>query len=42
MIRMNENDLDHAVIKVKNLSGEKKRMVIKAVVNYINAMVGNE
>ena len=38
---MNEKDLYRAVNRVKNLKeGEKKRLMIKAVVNYINSMLG--
>ena len=39
---MSERDLDRAVDKVKRLQeGEKKRLMIKAVVNYINSMIGD-
>ena len=37
---MNEKDLDRAVARVKKLKGEKRRLMIKAVVNYINSMIG--
>ena len=35
-----EKKLDKAVAKVKKLKGEKKRLMIKAVVNYIESMAG--
>lgn len=39
---MREKDLDRAVERVKNLKeGEKRRLIIKAVVNYINSMIGD-
>ena len=39
---MNEKDLDRAVNRVKRLKdGEKKQLMIKAVVNYINSMIGD-
>ena len=38
---MNEKDLDRAVNRVKRLrEGEKKRLLIKAVVHYIDKMIG--
>ena len=38
---MSEKDLDRAVNRVKSLKeGEKKRLMIKAVVNYIESMIG--
>ena len=37
---MNEKALDEAVERVKNLKGEKRRLMIKAVINYINSMIG--
>ena len=38
---MNEKDLDRAVEKIKRLKdGEKKRLLIKAVVHYIDKMIG--
>ena len=37
---MSVRDLDRAVDRVKRLEGEKKRLMIKAVVNYINSMIG--
>lgn len=37
---MSERELDRAVDRVKRLKGEKRRLTIKAVVNYINAMIG--
>ena len=37
---MNEKDLDRAVERIKNLrEGEKKKLMIKAVVHYIDAMI---
>ena len=40
---MNEKDLDEAVERIKLLrEGEKKKLLIKAVVNYIDAMIGDE
>ena len=36
-----EKELDRAVEKVKKLKGEKKRLMIKAVVNYIKRMAGD-
>ena len=39
---MNEKDLDEAVSRVKNLKeGEKRRLIIKAVINYIKSMAGD-
>ena len=38
---MNEKDLDRAVDRVKKLKGEKRRLMIKAVVHYINSMIGD-
>ena len=38
---MSERDLERAVNRVKKLKGEKKRLIIKAVVNYINSMIGD-
>ena len=39
---MSEKRLDRAVEKVKRLKeGEKKRLIIKAVANYIDAMLGD-
>ena len=39
---MSERDLERAVEKVRRLKeGEKKRLMIKAVVNYINSMIGD-
>jgi len=35
---MSEKELERAVEKVKKLEGEKKRLMIKAIVNYINSM----
>jgi len=37
---MSEKELERAVEKVKKLEGEKKRLMIKAIVNYINSMTG--
>ena len=38
---MNERDLDEAVDRVKRLrEGQKKRLLIKAVVHYIDKMIG--
>ena len=40
---MNERDLDEAVDRVKRLrEGQKKRLLIKAVVHYIDKMIGDE
>ena len=36
---MSEKQLDEAVSRVKKLKGEKRRLMIKAVVNYINSMI---
>ena len=37
---MSERDLERAMEKVKKLKGPKKRLLIKAVVNYVDSMVG--
>jgi len=38
---MSEKDLERAINRVKRLKeGEKKRLIIKAIVNYINSMIG--
>jgi len=37
---MSEKELDEAVKKIKKLKGEKKRLMIKAVVNYVKSMAG--
>ena len=37
---MSERDLERAVEKIKRLKGQKKRLMIKAVVNYVDAMAG--
>ena len=38
---LGDKDLERALEKLKKLKGEKKRLVIKAVKNYIDAMVGD-
>ena len=38
---MSEKALDEAVDKVKKLKGQKKKLIIKAVINYIDAMIGD-
>jgi len=39
--KMSEKQLDEAVDRVKRLKeGEKKRLLIKAVTRYIDAMIG--
>ena len=37
---MSERDLERAMEKVKRLKGPKKRLMIKAVVNYVDSMAG--
>lgn len=37
---LGDKDLEKALEKLKKLKGEKKRLVIKAVVNYIDSMAG--
>lgn len=39
---MSEKELDEAVEKVKKLKGLKRRLMIKAVINYIHSMIGEE
>jgi hypothetical protein len=39
---MSEAELDEAVERVKSLEGQKKKLMIKAVVNYIYSMAGDE
>lgn len=39
---MSQKDLDEAVERVKKLKGEKRRLLIKAVINYINSMIGDK
>lgn len=39
---MSEKQLDEAVERVKRLKGEKRRLMIKAVCHYIEAMIGEE
>jgi len=39
---MSEKELDKALEKIKKLEGERKRLMIKAVVNYIDSMVGED
>jgi len=39
---MSEKDLEKAINRVKRLKeGEKKRLIIKAIVNYIDSMIGD-
>lgn len=38
---MSEDELERAMEKVKNLQGEKKRLMIKAVVHYVQSMIGD-
>lgn len=42
MSKTSEAELDRAVARVKRLKGEKRHLMIKAVVNYINSMIGDE
>ena len=37
---MSEKDLERAIEKIRRLTGPKKKLMIKAVVNYIDRMVG--
>ena len=37
---MSEEDLERAIEKIKRLKGPKRRLMIKAVVKYVDAMAG--
>ena len=39
---LGDKDLEKSLEKLKKLKGEKKRLVIKAVANYIDAMIGDQ
>ena len=39
---MSERDLERAFERIRRLKGPKKRLLIKAVVNYIDSMTGED